>query len=936
MKILATNVYVGPSLYANFPVIRHQVDLGVLEDWPSAKIGEEFIAGLVDALPGLDRHGCSYREPGGFIRRLKEDDGTWMGHIWEHVTLELQNMAGSSVSFGRTRSIDGQPGCYNMVFQYKQRDVGLEASRIGRQLLFSLLPPALTDALKDQIDDDFDFSEERDGFIRFAQRKELGPSTASLVRAAEERGIPWLRLNNYSLVQFGHGKYQQRIQATITSKTHHIAVEISCDKEDTHNLLNDLGLPVPQQRLVYSDREAGRAARRIGFPVVVKPLNANHGRGVSINLNSEDEVRTAFATARERGTSRGVLVESYITGFDHRMLVVNGELVAVAKRVPGHVIGDGERSIAELVDIVNQDPRRGIGHEKVLTKLELDQQAKRLMAQAGFDEHTVLPDGEIFYLRSTANLSTGGTAVDLTDVVHPDNRDMAVRAVLAVGLDVGGVDFLTDDISQSYKEIGGAIVEVNAAPGFRMHVAPSEGEPRDVSGKVMDMLFPQGTPSTIPIAAITGTNGKTTTSRMLSHILKTAGFTVGSTSTDGVYIDGHLTVKGDMTGPTAAQIVLRDPLVDFAVMETARGGILRAGLGYRQCDVAACLNVSEDHLGLKGIDTLEQLAEVKRVVIEVAKDTAVLNADDENCLRMADYTEAEHLCYVTMNPAHVLVREHIRSGGRAVVLEQGINGDMITIFDNGTHIPLLWTHLIPATLEGKAVHNVQNAMFAAAIAYSFGQPLEDIRHGLRTFNTSFFQAPGRMNLFDEHPYRVILDYGHNAAAVSTVVQTVDRFDVAGRRICVLAAPGDRRDEDILAIADAAAGHFDRYVCKADDNRRGRDENEVPQMLQARLIERGVDKGCIELIADESKAVDHVLNTGQEGDLILIFGDDITRCWKQIIHFESDSHSGEAPVEPVKQVSYISPNPDAFSLDPNQKLIKDERGVRLAREVEESD
>ncbi|MBT8114693.1 MAG: acetate--CoA ligase family protein, partial [Arenicella sp.] len=579
MKILATNVYVGPNVYANFPVIRFQVDLGELENWPSVKLGDGFINGLIEALPSLQTHGCSYREEGGFIRRLKEDEGTWMGHIWEHVALELQTLAGSSVSFGRTRST-GEHGCYNVVYQYQQRDVGLEAGRLGLRLLTHLMPAEVQQAISAEIDDDFDFSEELYDFVRMAQRKEFGPSTGSLVNAAEERDIPWLRLNEYSLVQFGHGKYQQRIQATITSETKHISVEISCDKEDTHNLLNDLGLPVPQQMMVYSERQALRAANRIGYPVVVKPLNANHGRGVSINLTSDDEVSTAFVEAQKFGTGKSVLVESYLTGYDHRMLVVNDELVAVAKRVPGHVVGDGKSTIAELVEFVNQDPRRGIGHEKVLTKLELDKQAKRLLSEAGFDEDTVLPDGEIFFLRSTANLSTGGTAIDVTDIVHPDNRDMAIRAIKAIGLDIGGVDFLTDDISMSYKEIGGGICECNAAPGFRMHVAPSEGEPRDVAGRVMDMLFPSGSNAKIPVAGITGTNGKTTTSRMLASIMKSAGFTTGMTSTDGVYIDGHLTVKGDMTGPTAAQIVLRDPNVDFAIMETARGGIVKRGLGY--------------------------------------------------------------------------------------------------------------------------------------------------------------------------------------------------------------------------------------------------------------------------------------------------------------------------------------------------------------------
>ena len=935
MKILATNVYMGPSLYAHFPVIRHQVDIGILEDWPSVKLGPGFTDGLLDALPGLAEHSCSYDEAGGFVRRLREDEGTWMAHIWEHAAIELQNMAGSDVSFGKTRGM-GPGGHYNMVFEYKQRDVGLEAARISRQLLMSLLPERIRDELESEIDSDFNFEQERDDFIRFAQRKELGPSTGSLVKAAAEREIPFLRLNKYSLVQFGHGRFQQRIQATITSKTPHIAVEISCDKEDTHNLLRDLGLPVPQQRMVYSEREAVRAARTLGYPVVLKPLDANHGRGVSINLVEDEQVKTAFGVARENARGRGVLVESFIEGMDHRMLVVNNELVAVAKRVPGHVVGDGKSTIAELVDAVNQDPRRGIGHEKVLTRLELDQQAERLMAKAGHDASTVLPEGEVFYLRSTANLSTGGTAIDLTDVVHPDNREMAVRAVQSVGLDVGGVDFLTSDITQSYKEVGGAIVEVNAAPGFRMHVAPSKGEPRDVAGKVMDMLFPPGTPCRIPVAAITGTNGKTTTSRMLAHILKTAGHTVGMTSTDGVYIDGRLSVKGDMTGPTSAHIVLRDPTVDFAVLETARGGLLRAGLGYRRCDVAACLNVASDHLGLRGIDTLEQLAEIKRIPIEVARNTAVLNADDELCLRMADYTQAEHLCYVTMNPAHSLVKEHIRAGGRAMVLEQGIYGDMITLYDNGTHFQLLWTHLIPATMEGKATHNVQNAMFAAALAFGMNKSLEDIRQGLRTFNTTIFQAPGRMNVFDEHPFRVILDYGHNAAAIASIGQLVDRLEVGARRICVLAAPGDRRDEDIRAIAQAAAGHFDYFICKADDNRRGRGEDEVPQMLRAQLIDDGEGEDNIEVIANEPAAVSAALEMASEGDLLVIFGDDIDRCWKQIAGYEpEDTDGGEAKPETLVQ-SFVEEDPEAFMLDPGAELIRDDRGVRIARIDEESD
>ncbi|MFL5493323.1 MAG: cyanophycin synthetase [Gemmatimonadales bacterium] len=929
MRILDRAVYVGPSLYAYFPVIRLELDLGELEAWPSVKLGPAFTDGLIAALPGLQEHGCSYGEPGGFIRRLTEDEGTWMGHILEHVAIELQNVAGEPVTFGKTRS-QGAAGHYHVVYQYEQEDVGLEAGRLGVTLLHSLLPPALRP--EGAVPDGFDFAAERDEFIRFAQRRALGPSTMSLVRAAEERRIPWIRLNEQSLIQFGHGRFQQRIQATITTRTPHIAVELASDKEETNRLLANLGLPVPRQRLVQREDDAVLAAERIGYPVVVKPYNANHGRGISIHLTSEEQVRAGFELAREH--SRSVIVESFITGEDHRMLVINGELVAVSKRVPGHVVGDGVHTIEELVEEVNRDPRRGIGHEKVLTRLAFDQQADTLLAAKGHTRETVPAAGEQVFLRSTGNLSTGGTATDLTDVVHPDNAGMAVRAVKAIGLDVGGVDFLTSDITESYKDVGGAICEVNAAPGFRMHMAPSEGRARDVAGPVMDMLFPPGTPSRIPIAALTGTNGKTTTARMLAHIQKLAGHTVGLTSTDGVYIDGQRTVPGDMTGPVATRMVLSDPGVDVAVLEIARGGLLRAGMGVRHCDVGAVLNVKSDHLGLRGVGTLEELAKVKRIVVEVARDTAILNADDPLCLEMADYTEAKHLCYVTMDPTHALVGEHIKAGGRGVVLESGIKGEMITIYDRGAHIPLLWTHLIPATLEGRALHNVQNAMFAAAMAFSMGLKLEDIRHGLRTFDTTFFQAPGRMNIFAEHPFKVILDYGHNAAAVEVMCQLVSRLDVAGRRICVLAAPGDRRDEDIAEVGRIAAGHFDRYVVRRDDGLRGRGPEEVPHLLRDALLEANVPPERIAVIPDEQAAIESALCEAQAGDLVLIFADAITRSWKQVIQFRPEATSRlidrirvPEPVAAPAAQRVTAP----LAEDGRREFVRDERGVRLARE-----
>jgi len=948
MRILDRSVYVGPSMYARFPVIRLELDLGALEAWPTGRLGPAFVDALAAALPGLAEHGCSYQEPGGFFRRMREDQGTWLGHVLEHVAIELQNIAGEAVTFGKTRSA-GAPGVYTVIYEYEQRDEGIAAGELGLRLLCSLLPQDIRP--EGTVPEGWEWPVARDEFIRFAQRRALGPSTASLVKAAEARDIPWLRLNDQSLVQLGHGKYQQRIQATVTGRTSHIAVELASDKEETNKILATLGLPVPKQELVQSEEQAMRAARRIGFPVVTKPYNGNHGRGISIRLTTDAEVAQGYVVAREH--SRSVIVETFLEGDDHRLLVVNGELVAATRRTPGHVLGDGVHTVRQLIDTVNQDPRRGVGHEKVLTRLELDAQAQKMLERAGLGPDSVPAADQAVYLRSTANLSTGGTATDVTDVIHPDNREMAERAVRAVGLDVGGVDFLSKNITESYRKIGGGICEVNAAPGFRMHVAPSEGTARDVASPVIDMLFPQGVPTRVPIAAITGTNGKTTTARMLAHITKMAGYTPGLTTTDGVYIDGQRTVQGDMTGPVSARMVLADPQIDMAVLETARGGLLRAGMGVREVNVGGVLNVQADHLGLKGIETLEQLAEVKRVVVEVATDCAVLNADDPLVLKMSGYTEAKNICYVTVNPEHLLVREHIRAGGRACALEAGVNGQMIALYDRGSHIPLVWTHLIPATLEGRALHNVQNAMFAASMAFSLGIKLDAIRQGLRTFDSTFFQAPGRMNVFNEHPFKVLFDYGHNAHAVAAMADLAQRLDVTGRRIVVLAGPGDRRDADLIAIANAVAGRFDHYICRRDDSLRDRAPDEVPRLQATALRAAGVPESAISIIPDEQEAIAAALSMGQPGDLLLIFADALVRSWKQITKFkpvgalaaqaagagavngagtyDGESMLGAAQDFPGRLHPGAAAAAAAFSLE---GLVRDERGVRLAPEAED--
>ncbi|MHA6323713.1 cyanophycin synthetase [Roseivivax sp. CAU 1753] len=911
MQIVATKVYVGPNIFSKAPLIRLTVDLHKRSGRPVSDYAD-ILDPLVNYVPALAALETADGTP--VLARMRSGTDTDLGELMAHLALALQIQAGAPAQLAFSRPAEADE--VEVLFGYESRDIGLEAGDVARDLILDLIAP----------DDDTSAAktaEALDDFMYYADRRALGPSALALVQAADQRDIPWTRLNDASLIQVGQGKYQKRIEAALSSQTSHIAVEIAADKEMCTRVLSDLGLPVPDQRVARDAEDAADLADRIGFPVVIKPLDGNHGRGVVVNVETREAAIEAYAIAEPEGSA--VVVESMIAGDDHRLLVVDGKLVAAAKRMPGHVVGDGESTIAALVDKVNADPRRGKGHENMLTRLELDAAADRMLAEKGYDHHSVPAAGEVVYLRKTANLSTGGTAIDVTDVIHPDNRLMAERAIRAVGLDIGGVDFLTTDITQSYRDTGGAICEINAGPGMRMHIAPSEGMGRDVGGAVMDMLFPEGTQSRIPIAALTGTNGKTTTARMLAHVMKMAGFTVGQTSTDAVYIDGNVTVRGDMTGPMAASMVLRDPTVDMAVLETARGGIVRAGLGYRFCDVGAVLNVSSDHLGLGGVDTVDELAEVKRLVVEVAKDCAVLNADNEYTLKMAAHTEARHICYVTQNPGNSLVREHIKLGKRAVVREAGLNGDQIVIFDHGTHMPLIWTHLIPATLEGKALHNVENAMFTAAMAYAMGLSLDQIRNGLRTFDNSFFQSPGRMNVFDEHGFRVILDYGHNEAAVGSMVDLVERLNPAGKKIVCVTCPGDRRDEDIVAIAHKVAGHFDHYICHSDDNPRGRTLEEVPQMLKAALLEKGVPEEAIQVIPQEEQSVQAGLEMARPSDLLLIFCDGITRSWKKIIYFKPTEAARPMPAE--ERVAA-----DGFDVPEGYRIVSDDRGVRIVPEA----
>ncbi|HZG10015.1 MAG TPA: cyanophycin synthetase [Allosphingosinicella sp.] len=894
--VLEVGVYRGPHYYSHTPMVRVQVDLGRLEEFPTSRL-PGFTDALLKLLPGVGRHRCSLKVRGGFEKRLKE--GTWLGHVAEHIALELQTLAGSRAVRGKTRSVKGRPGVYNVMFAYNEEQVGLAAGRAAFELIDSLLPSELKGIrgldriFRFEGDGGFDLERRLDALRRLVRRNQLGPTTKSLVDEAARRGIPVMRLDNRSLIQLGHGRFAKRIRASITGQTSFVATELASDKNMTKKLLDESGVPVPRGVVVRDVEDAVRSAKRLGYPLVVKPLDGNHGRGVSIGITGDDQLRFAFTEAQAQARGRDVIIEQYYPGNDHRILVVNGKMVAVAERIPAQVTGDGLSTIRQLVEEVNKDPRRGNGHENVMTRIKIDALVEEYLSRSALTPDSIPEAEQVVLLRATANLSTGGTAVDRTNEIHPDNAEIARRAALIIGLDVCGVDFVCPDISRSVRETGGGVIEVNAAPGLRMHIEPSVGAPRDVAKPIIEMLFPRGRTSRVPILAITGTNGKSTVGRMIKHILRYTGCTVGLTSTTGVYINDILTHDGDATGPRSARMVLRDPTVEVAVLETARGGLLREGLAYREADIAACLNVTADHLGLKGIETVEDLAHVKQVVVEAVRRDgySVLNADDPLCVRMARRARGQIIWFSLCGGAEMspMLREHIDDGGMALVREPGKEGGIIALYEDSRREFIMKAGDIPATLHGMAEFNIANALAAAAMALAHGTPILTIRSALAQFSSTFEQNPGRLNVHDAHGFRVIVDYAHNVAGIEAIGKVVKGLSHRYKRtVGVVSMAGDRRDEDIMEMGRVAAGIFDELIFREDPGTRGRPRGEVMHYLKQGALEAGRSPDHIHLIAGEAASNAAALAMGRPGDLIVMTPTDVRAAWAQVNDFKPAS------------------------------------------------
>ncbi|MCU0361060.1 MAG: cyanophycin synthetase [Bacteroidia bacterium] len=852
MKIVETKVLRGPNYWSNFrkKLIVMKLDIGALEEQPTNKI-PGFPERLKAMFPSMKTHRCSKTHEGGFFERV--DEGTWMGHVIEHIALEIQTLAGMDVGFGRTRGT-GHKGIYNVVFSYMEEKVGLFAAKASVAIAEALVAGT-----------DYDLASDISRMREIRESVRFGPSTGSLVDEAIARDIPYIRLNKESLVQLGYGKNQVRFRATMTDRTSSIAVDLASNKEETKRMLEEAAIPVAKGMCIVSEEEIKEVIDTVKFPLVFKPLDGNHGKGASINVKTEEEAIRAFHHAKKY--SRKIIVERFITGYDFRVLVINHKFIAAALREPAHVTGDGLSSIGKLIEEENMDPRRGYGHENVLTEISIDKETHDQLAKHNYTLETILPKGEKCYLKGTANLSTGGTSTDVTDIVHPHNIFICERISRVIGLDICGIDIMAQNLSEPLEQTGGVVLEVNAAPGFRMHLAPANGLPRNVAAPVLDMLYPPGKNCRIPIIAITGTNGKTTTTRLIAHIVKNTGHRVGYTTSDGIYVQNSMLTKGDTTGPLSAEFILKDPTVEFAVLETARGGILRSGLGFGRCDVAVITNIQEDHMGLSDINTLKDMTNVKAVVAKSVKrdGTVVLNADNEYCASIAKMVEC-NVAYFSMNENNPIIQQHCKKGGLAAIYENGF----ITIKKGEWKFRVEKAHNIPLTFGGRVSFMIANVLAATLASYAYGFTIDDIKSNLETFIPSAAQTPGRMNIFEFKEHKVLIDFAHNPDGFKGIKEFLSTIE-SPYKIGIITGTGDRRDSDIREMGRISAEMFDHIIIRQDKFLRGRNAEDIVRLLVEGIMEYDKNKSY-EYIPKEVEALKHALSLAKPGAFITALSD----------------------------------------------------------------
>lgn len=871
MKIENIQVLRGPNIWSvkRKKLIQMRLNLQEMEHQPTNKI-DGFYERLKALIPSLYEHRCSPGVAGGFFQRVIA--GTWMGHVIEHIALEIQTLAGMDTGFGRTRETK-TVGVYNVVFTYLEEKVGIYAAEASVRIAAALIKG-----------EDYDLEHDIQQMREIREATRLGPSTGSIVEEAIARDIPWIRLNKQSLVQLGYGKNQVRFRATMTEKTSSIAVDIASNKDETKRLLQEQAIPVAKGITISNTEDVDKAIREVGFPLVFKPLDGNHGRGVSINIRTREDAIAGYEFAAK--ISRRVIVERFITGYDFRVLVIDNKMVAAALRDPAHVKGDGVSTIQQLIDIENTDPRRGYGHENVLTLIDVDRDTLDLLEKKGYTLDTIPAKGEKVFVKSTANLSTGGTSVDVTDHVHPQNIFICERISKIIGLDICGIDIMAENLSEPLTETGGVILEVNAAPGFRMHIAPSEGLPRNVAGHVIDMLYPYGKSSRIPIIAVTGTNGKTTTTRLIAHIVKNNGYRVGFTTSDGIYVQNNMMLKGDTTGPVSTEFILKDPTVEFAVLETARGGILRSGLGFGFCDIGVITNIQEDHLGLADIHNLDDLTRVKSVIINSVKKDGwgVLNADNEYCVRIGKKAEC-NIAYFSRDENNPVIKSHCRKGGIACVSENGY----ITIIKGDWKLRVQRTGLVPLTFGGTVPFMIENVLAATLASYLWGFRTEDIKTSLETFIPSAAQTPGRMNIFDFKDFKFMIDFAHNPDGFKGIKEFLTHID-SPLKIGIIAGTGDRRDEDIREIGKLSAEMFDYIILRQEKHLRGRTEENILSLLKEGIISVDPDKQ-FEVVSKEVDAIKHAMSLARPGTFIVALSDVVDNAIETVQNYQEQERNG---------------------------------------------